>query len=74
MGVDEVAAKSAAREAESKRAQRALLAAWGLATVSATHHAGHLLHLMVGRQCGLLHHSWSVGPSESVSVSLCKAG
>lgn len=38
--------KNAAREAEARSALISLATAWGLAGVSAAHHAGHILHLL----------------------------
>ena len=39
--------RSAAREAEARSALVSLGVAWSLAGVSAAHHAGHILHLLV---------------------------
>ncbi|KAL6749213.1 hypothetical protein V8C86DRAFT_1048190 [Haematococcus lacustris] len=45
-GASAAGRKAAAREQEAQRSQRMLLMAWGLAAVSASHHAGHVLHLL----------------------------
>ncbi len=49
LGDNEIAARAAARQKEAARARTALMTAWGLAAVSAVHHAGHVLHLLVRR-------------------------
>lgn len=41
-------ARAARRAEDAAKAQRNLVAAWGLAAVSLSHHMGHILHLMVG--------------------------
>ncbi len=46
-GSGELASRAAQRAQQAAEARGTLVAAWGLAAVSAAHHAGHVLHLMV---------------------------
>jgi hypothetical protein len=48
-------ARAARRADDATKAQRNLMAAWGLAAVSLSHHMGHILHLMVGGREGRGH-------------------
>lgn len=67
-GAGGAAAKTAAREAEARATLVSLATAWGLAGVSAAHHAGHVLHLLV-RSAGVLCLSVSEGGSLCLSPS-----